>query len=169
MRGLIGNVDYRLRLVLILPVTSTPAGAVQGMIDLNNMPAYTGWAQAAQLFDEFRVLGGKVHFYPYNRYSKVSTFSKALTVAFDNDAVTSGTISDSIVWQYGTAKLHNIDDPFVYTFERPHITSSAYWADVALPTAGSFGGVLYSAQSVTLSTDYGQFFVELEVQFRSSR
>jgi len=120
------------------------------------------------MFDEFRVVGGRLHFAPYDRYSKVSVSSAPLVIAFDNDNNTPNFLITSDTWQYGTAKVYNIDDPFVYSFIRPHLTKAAYWTDVNTSSA-SLGALLLNAEQLTVNTNYGVLFIEYDVEFRSTR
>lgn len=167
MRGLLGNVHYRLRLTQLRTLSSNLGGNIADSFRLDLATMDNG-NQPAKMFDEFRVVGGRMHFAPYDRYSKVSVSSRPLVVAFDNDNDLPNVLTTSDVWQYGTAKVHNIDDPFVYSFVRPHLTKAAYWTDVN-DAAGSKGEILVNAEGLTINTNYGEVFMELDFEFRSSR
>lgn len=167
MRGLLGNVHYRLRLTQLRTLSSNLGGNIADSFRLSLNQMDNG-LEPSRMFDEFRVVGGRMHFAPYDRYSKVSVSSRPLVVAFDNDSDLPNQLTTSDLWQYGTAKVHNIDDPFVYSFARPHLTKAAYWTDVNTPTA-SVGEILINAENLTINTNYGEVFLELDFEFRSTR
>jgi hypothetical protein len=128
------------------------------------------WSSFNTLFDEFRVMGGKVHYVPRDRYSKTTTSCFPIIAAYDNDSTSNPVTTLATAWQYPQAKPHTLEDPFVFEWRRPNITSSAYWDDVATPSS-SLGivFVISDVGTLTPSTIYGNYFVEFEVEFRSRR
>jgi hypothetical protein len=128
------------------------------------------WSSYNALFDEFRVLGGKLHFIPRDRYSKTTTLCYPIVVGYDNDSTSNPVTTLATAWQYPYSKPHTLEDPLVFEWKRPNITPSAYWDDVATPSS-SLGivFVISDVGTLTPSTIYGNYFVEFEVEFRSRR
>jgi hypothetical protein len=167
MRGLIGNVSYRLRLTLSSDFASNVSGTVNTQVPLDPQ-TYQNFDACQLLFDEIRVISGKVHWMPDNRYTKSAT-SRPMVTAFDNDSNSFGaSVSYNAVWQYGTAELFNIDDPHTFSWKRPDLTPAAYWRDIA-DTVQEPGSVPFYSTGLSLSTNYGRYFSEIEVECRSTR
>ncbi len=164
LRNLFAGHHYTIRLVVTGALAADGSGTVATTLGLNPS-TYSEWSSVAALFDEFRVITGKFHFTPTNRYNRASTdVVRAVDVVFDNDsAPTLASYNDAA--EYANVKQEGQSDPYVYAFRRPNITPSAYWTDVSSP-ANSLGSVaLYSAGN-TNSIALGIYMMEIFVEFR---
>jgi len=127
------------------------------------------WSSFAAIFDEFRVIKAHIQFAPYYQYSTADT--GVLCVAADNDSTGAPTSADQVM-QYGTAKFSNLQQArsLRLTYKRPNITSSAYWNDVASPTA-SEGTFLIAVIDCSTTNGRGLYYftVTYEIEFRSRR
>ncbi len=152
--------------------TTTAAGTLSDGFSMDPS-TFDEWSSFNTLFDEFRVLGGTVRFIPKNRYVwNTGSFivKTPLVVAYDNDSATVPVTTLPTAWQYPFAKPVCITDPYEFSWRRPNITSSAYWDDVATPSTSLGICFMISEPTVmTASTEYGNYFVEFEVEFRSRK
>ena len=169
MRGLLGNVSYRYRMSAITALTSTAAGEIAFSATIA-ASAFNPFTTLSTLFDEYRILSGRIFYVPNDRYTKVTPATKVFVVCFDNDATAITPLTTiAEAWEYGTSKVHSLDDPFEYHWRRPNITASAYWTDfAAAPTAD---GAIYinSPTGLSVSTEYGTLMLDVEIDMRSTR
>lgn len=166
MRGLVGNVSYKIRLTVTTELLASAIGTIQFFVRLD--PSfYDNWTQCSGLFDEVRVLGGRCFYRPYNRYNRLTTSTAPCVMAFDNDNNGPTSATSDVLWQFGTAKVFSVDDPLEYAFVRPHITPSAYWSDVTAPASN--GTVQAAGENLSFSVAYGRIYTEIECEFRSTR
>jgi hypothetical protein len=161
------NKIYKFRLTVVVGSTSSAAGLVNDALSLNPS-GYDDWSTISTMFDEFRVVAGKLHYVPNNRYSKVSTITSPAVMFFDNDSSTPGLTTIAQCYQYRVSSCGSLDDPQTLSWKRPGITPSAYWTDVGSP-ANSVGSVSMFSAGNTASTTYGLYFAEIMVEARSRR
>ncbi len=164
LRPLLGNHHYTIRLVVTGALAADGTGTIATSLGLNPS-TYSEWTSVSALFDEFRVLSGRFHFTPTNRYNRASTdVVRAVDVAFDNDSAPTLTSYNDAA-EYANVKQECQSDPYVYSFHRPNVTPSAYWTDVATPS-GSAGSVVLFSSGNTNSIALGIYMQEIFVEFR---
>jgi len=120
------------------------------------------WTSAIALYDEYRVLGMELKFFPNNRYSKVTTTVRAAVVTVDRDDTTVPT-SYLTQTKKASAKLVSLEDPWTITAKMNGIEDAGFITTATSVTAFSFK--LYS-DGLTVSTEFGLAFIEYLVQFR---
>lgn len=101
---------YRHRLVGVTSVAGTVTG-VNTNYALNGVQYAQDWSSFANLYDEFRVLGIRVHYRPRNRYTAVSHF---ITWYYDNDNITLTPSSDAQAVSYANSKFTSSADSTSY-------------------------------------------------------
>ncbi len=159
---------YTVRMTRWALATTSAAGTLSDGFS-NDPSTFDEWSSFNTLFDEFRVLSGKVHFVPRDKYKTGGT-NYGIITAYDNDSVTPPVTTLATAWQYPQAKPYTIDSSWTHAWRRPDITPSAYWDDVASP-ATSLGICFIVSEATVLaaSTTYGYYFVEFEVEFRARK
>ena len=155
--------NVRAFLTIAASASTNGSGALSSAITMDPSGC-TDWTYFSSLYDEFRVIGGKCHIYPYSPFDTTRTGNNA--IAFDNDSATPGTLDQTL--QYGTAKGWITPKGVQYSFKRPNITPSAYWCDCGAPST-SLGGVLIVGSlgpaSLVTVVSYMTYYLE----FRSRR
>lgn len=127
--------------------------------------AVTDWTNFAGTWHEYRSLGIRVEFHPYNRYSKTTTICTPFIVVADR--ATSGTLgSYQAAMDHASATKHSIEDPWVKEI-RMNGTEEATWKSTAGPTATKW--IKFYADGLSVSTTYGRFFVYNLIQGRGRK
>ncbi len=161
---LTNNQVYEHRLTLV----QTVSGGVTGInYQLALDPsAFQDWTSLAALYDEFRVLGGKVTYSPINIFINANL---PMYCIFDNDS-TPAIASDNEATSYPNCRVHNSITPFVYPFKRPEtITSPVLWRDCATPNTSVGSITFFQTTGFTGAINVGQTMTEILVQFRGRR
>jgi hypothetical protein len=139
-----------------------------------NVLATTDFSDFASTYDEFRVLGCRIHILSAAPNS-TTLLNGIAAVAFDND--TSVTPSSfSVVRQFSTSYVLSLINsegngkPMTYTWWRPErgAETNIPWIDVAT-SSGSIGGILIYADGITASSTYIITATELFCEFRGRR
>jgi hypothetical protein len=131
----------------------------------------TDWADFSSTYDEFRVMGVRVTLVstPVN----VAAINNSMVaIAYDNDSAANPG-SYTTVRQYSTCKLFPAvwtTKPISFTWWRPvrGRETDIIWCDVATP-ATSFGSIIVYADSLTVSTNYLWYAIDMFVEFRGRR
>jgi hypothetical protein len=151
---------------------SSAGGIITGSVTMDpSAISGTDWADFSSTYDEFRVLGVKVHF--VNAQPNNTIINQLVCIAFDNDT-TSNPASFSAVQQYSTSSYFpaqwSTDKVITRTYWRPTrgVDTTIPWIDVANPS-GSLGSVQFYSQGLTVSTAYLSLAIELYVEFRGRR
>lgn len=161
------NKVYKFRLTYVVGAVSDVTGTLNFPVSLD-ASSYDDWSSISSMFDEFRVLGGKLHFVPDNRYSKSVSLTTPAVMFFDNDNSTSSVTAYNQAFQYRSSIVGAVDDPMTLSWRRPGVTASAYWTDVASPASSVGSATIFSA-GLSASTTYGLLFAEIMVEARSRR
>ncbi len=152
-------------------LTSSAGGVINGFLGLDpSTLGGTDWADFSSTYDEFRVMGVRLHF--ANHQFGVAVNGGLIAVAFDNDSAANPG-SFSAVQQYSTSSYI----PAVWTTKlisktwwRPQrgAETTITWDDVANPST-SLGSVVFYASGLSASTQYVDIAVEFFVEFRGRR
>jgi hypothetical protein len=120
------------------------------------------WANLIACFEEFRVLGFEVRFFPNNRYSKSATTCTPLLGLVDRSS--SAAISSySAMMTHSSHKRLSLEDPWVVTAKMNSIEEAGF---LSVGSAADLFWIKFYSTGLSLSTDYGQFFITYRVQFR---
>lgn len=167
------EMDQR-RFTLHYQVTASSAGTtiLNTVIPMTSASS-VDWGLVSGYYDEFRVLGIRLHFISLQQFS-VTAANAVLYVCFDNDDSTALTSYNqaipycdkrimSTVMVHPAGKVPNI------TFVRPSTASSPIpWIDVGASTS-SLGAVKLYADSLTASIPYLNIAVEYFIEVRGRR
>jgi hypothetical protein len=148
-------------------LSTTGAGSIAGTLNVGDISTFSDFAgEFAALYDEYRVIGGRLKL--YSTLGPGHTLGCSLmALAFDNDNATGSPASTDELIQYASSKVMNAgrDSKYFYTFERP--ASMNLWRDVASPSSDC--GIKYYATTLTVSTLYFKYELEILVDFRGRR
>jgi hypothetical protein len=148
-------------------LSTNGAGSIAGTLNVGDISTFADFSgEFAALYDEYRVLGGRIKL--YSTLGPGHTLGCSLmAIAFDNDNATGTPASTDELIQYATSKVLNAgrDSKYFYTFERP--SSMLLWRDVASPSSDC--GLKYYATTLTVSTLYFKYELEILVDFRGRR
>lgn len=143
---------------------SNGAGAILDVI--GNDPAASGdFSSFSNIYDEYRVLGERLEFFPYNRYSKTTTTCVPIIVVKDrNDSLALASYSAAL--QYSSAVKRSLEDPWVEQMKMNGIEDAGF-----VNTASTSANRWYKfyGDGLTTSTNYGRYFFYLRVQFRGRK
>lgn len=156
-------------------ISSDGAGKMATAIQLDpSALSSTDWADFSSAYDEFRVIGAQINMCSLLQNS-ITSVNNLMFVAFDNDSHAAPT-SYTQVQQYSTHRTsctifqHPNGRCLTYRWWRPTAGAETTipWVDVATPS-GSDGSFLIYADTLTISTGYLVYEVELFVEFRGRR
>jgi hypothetical protein len=164
--GILGmSKTYSFPITYHAAITST-AGAVinNSFADNTYIASGVGWTQLSIFFDECRLR--KVQFWiePTNKYSKTVALSRPICVIYDDDSV--GTLSTYDLL-YGDIHTSNTDDMWHHpvTFKKP--SDAAYLNEWQTTTSLAFpGGLMFYANALSASTNYGDIWIRYWLDFR---
>jgi hypothetical protein len=172
-RGVIRAIDekdnsqtYRHRLVGSAAVPATVTG-VNVNIPLNSVQSAQDWASFATLYDEFRVLGLRLHYQPRSRYTQASL---GINVYYDNDNTAVTPSSNNIAASYANSRFLNTSSPWTYdgifSFTRD---GPEAWQNTSNPSSqlGMVG--IFQSQSFGGTINAGDYVSEYIVEFRGRR
>jgi hypothetical protein len=152
-------------------VSSSAGGSI--LANLSMDPSSAGdWADFTALYDEFRVVGVRIHLVSAQTNS-TGVNNGILAIAYDDDT-NSAPASVTAVRQYATSTVHstimthNSASPLQLVYWRPTTGVPPLWIDVATPS-GSLGSILLAATGLTASTAYLQYALDYYVEFRGRR
>jgi hypothetical protein len=160
----------RTRLTQVTVATTTGTGALSFFF-ANNPSSTTRWLNFTE-FEEYRVLNMRIHFRPtYHRWAMVTSptiIQNSEVVAYvSRDTTASPPISKAAAWAFESAHLFQIDSPKTWDARMMGV-NDAFWINTASPSSGSFALGVYTDQ-LTTSFNYGQFYIEYDVEFRGMR
>lgn len=123
------------------------------------------WTNFAGDWHEYRSLGIKVEFFPYNRYSKTTTVCTPFIVV--GDRAVAGTLgSYQAAMDHASATKHSIEDPWTKEI-RMNGSEEAQWKSTASPVATKW--IKFFSTGLSVSTAYGRFFVYNLIQGRGRK
>ncbi len=143
---------------------SNGAGAILDVI--GNDPAASGdFASFSNIYDEYRILGERLEFFPYNRYSKTTTTCVPIIVVKDrNDSLALASYSSAL--QYSSAVKRSLEDPWVEQMKMVGIEDAGFVTTAATSANRWFK---FYGDGLTTSTNYGRYFFYIRVQFRGRK
>jgi hypothetical protein len=145
-------------------ISSDGTGSITAILS-NDPSASADFSSFVNTYDDFRVLGEKLEFFPINRYSKVTTTCVPLIVVKDrNDSAILTTYSSAI--SYSSASKRSVEDPWSESFKMVGANESV-WISTASPVASRW--FKFFGTGYTNYTDYGRFFLYARVQFRGRK
>ncbi len=145
-------------------IDSSGAGVITDVIG-NDPSASADFASFSNVYDEFRVLGERLEYFPFNRYSKTTTTCTPLIVVKDrNDSTILASYSSAI--SYSSAKKRSLEDPWTEEMKMTGIEDAGF-IDTASPVANRWFK-LYG-DGLTNFTNYGRYFFYVRVQFRGRK
>lgn len=152
-------------------LTSSVGGVINNVVVMDPS-TYTGsdWADFSSTYDEFRVLGIRIHC--ANHQFGVAVNGGLVALAFDNDT-SAAPGSFTAVQQYSTSKYQPavwFTKTITHTWWRPTKgkETTITWCDVANPS-GSLGSIQIYASGLSASTQYIDLAIEAFVEFRGRR
>jgi len=155
-------------LSLATVVSSNGSGIINNTFGLQNPSSFSGWANFAAIFDEYRVLATVIQWIPSNGYNKVIATQTCLTplyVVLDRDSVTT-IASTSQACGYDSVKAFDLERPFKYAKYKMSGSREATFITTASPT--NLGAYALWSNNLTASLQYGTIFMQMLVQFRAS-
>jgi hypothetical protein len=175
-RGALGNRDMvTANLVYQTTQSSNGAGIMTGVFD-QTMTGMIGWSYWAGLYDEFRVLGMQLEFFPVNRYSKLTAVCTPGVGVIDRDS-NGPLISLANGFGYASCRILSLEDPWAdrhfykgnceppITFRMDGV-NDATWTTTAAPSGTNKPAIKFYFSGLTASTPYGLFVQRALVQFR---
>jgi hypothetical protein len=157
---------YRHRLVS----SGTIGGSVTGVninLPLGGVGSALDWTNFSTLYDEFRVLGLRVHYQPHSRYTTASVGDYWY---YDNDNTSLTPSSNNIAASYANSMFSNTSMPstfdgiFAFTQNGPEA-----WYNCSTPTAQPGMVGLFTTYSLGTTLTIGSFSTEYIVEFRGRR
>jgi hypothetical protein len=142
---------------------SSSAGAKITSVFSDDLTGFTDIASFAAIYDEYRVLGLRLEYFPCNRYSKTTTLCRPLISVVDrDDAAVLSTYSSAVA--YGSCRKESLEDPFVREIKMSG-PGDATFLDTASFANGKNFIKLY-ADGLSASVEYGMVVLYARVQFR---
>jgi hypothetical protein len=172
-RGIEQDQPVLANLFVQLALASGAGGVIATEYD-DGMSAYAGWGAYSANYDEYRVLGIQVEYFPNNRYSKTTVTCTPVFSVVDRDStgvLTSATQATS----YESCRILSLEDP--WTDRRDYAGSACQpiqlhmrgvrdAAYITTATTTPTKAIKLYASGLSVSTTYGLIFVTALVQFR---
>jgi len=156
--------DHTTTLLLVFQTTLASDGAgVIASVFSNNPSSAANWADTNTVWGEYRCLGFRVEFFPYNRYSKTTTTCVPLVVDVDRRSATA-LASYAAATSRETAKMRSVEDPW---FEQATMNGSEESQFLAVSSTTPFIWIKTFGSGYTISTTYGMIIVKYRIQFRN--
>lgn len=160
------GLDTHTVLVSAQEFISSSAGGVMQEVFSDDLTGFGDISRFQDIYDEMRVLGLQVEYYPNNRYSKTTTICRpVITVVDRNDATVLASYSDAC--NASSSRVDSLEDPWVRDCKMNGIEDAQFLTTATLTAARNF--VKIYADGLSASTEYG--FVQLKclVQFRGRK
>lgn len=172
--GNMSNVQaiFRRELNFNVTISSTAGSVINNVVQLVPTTFFEA-ANMAHLFDEYRICGATVQFFPLNPWTNdVSGINGPLVIIFDNDDASAVSSYSEAYGHDRQKRVINLANPgFSYapysvTFRRPSSgkDTSIFWYNLQSPTP--YGSIKLYADSISASTVYGTLRVILHTEFR---
>jgi len=145
-------------------VVSTAGGVINNVYSSDPITS-SGWANNSAVWDEYRVLGFKISFYPHDRYAPgILTVTRPMAIVSDhngNAAITSW--NEALTYESGY-KMGNSGDPWSKEIRMKDLGEGVFINTASSP-ANAYYVKLYG-DTVTASTTYGRVIQTYLVEFR---
>jgi len=145
-------------------LTSSSSPAVIAPTISNNPSSCANWSSFATVFDEYRVLGLMIKFFPWNRYSKVSTVTTPIYWVVDRNNLTALTGVGQAT-QYESVQQKSLEDPWSMSTKMYSVEEAQFLNTGSPASTYAFKGY---ATFLSNSTTYGDLIVYMRVQFRGT-
>jgi len=142
---------------------TSSAGGVLNNVFNSNPSACTNWSDLATSFHEFRVLGMRLEYFPINRYSKTTTNCEPMVGITDRTSDVTALTSYGQAIGHESATKESLEDPWIREV-RMNSSEEAQFQETVAP-AVVFSMKFY-ADTLTINTPYGKYFLYYLVQFR---
>jgi hypothetical protein len=155
---------------------TSSAGGIINQVFTSSSTSFQNFSTWAGLYEEFRILGIQLEFYPNNRYSKTTTSCIPGFGVVDH-ADTSALTSAAQALGYASCRILSVEDPWSDRSEYrgssvPALRIRMAGAEEAqwLPTASTAGLLAIKTYftGLTASTQYGLFLFRALAQFRGT-
>ncbi len=147
-------------------LTSTAGGAIDSFYS-NDPASYAiaDWTNLAAVWHEYRVLGFRVEFFPYNRYSKTTVVCTPMIVVVDRaDASLLGSYQTGM--DHSSAKKVSLEDPWIMEAKMASTEEAAF---ISTGSTSAQTWIKFYSSGLSVSTVYGRTFVYLLLQLRGRR
>jgi len=158
--------DCRTMILQYSQTIASSSGGVMSSYLVNNISSAYDWTEFAEAFAEYRILGFRAEFFPWNRYSKTTTLTTPLVICIDRSGDTSAPVSYQQIMEYSSGKKKSLEDPWSMEW-RMSSSEEAQFKPVT-DVAPVVGLKLY-ADGLSASTTYGRFFYYWRIQFRNRK
>jgi hypothetical protein len=142
---------------------SSSAGTVINNVFGNSPSGSPNWGDTNAVWGQFRVLGFRVMFRPYNRYSKSITGCVSLTVTIDRRNASAYTSYDQAD-THESCKDRGVEDPWQLDVKMEGPFESLF-QEVAAPASTAW--IKLYGTGFAVSTAYGRAWIYYLVQFRN--
>ncbi len=148
-------------------LASNGAGQIKNVLSLNPS-SYTAWSTLAPLYDEFRVVGARINLFAH-QVNTVTNGSSTVVVCYDNDDDSTNltSLGNGMDYRVNTrfGAVWDTGLPRKLTAFVSAVAKDGNWATCATPNAFPHSFKVY-ADSLSVSTSYLDWTIELIVQFR---
>jgi len=154
----------------LLSVTGTitsSGGGVFASTFVDNITGSSDWASCALLYAEYRILGVRMEYFPWNRYSKTTTISTPLIAVVDRGGTNTVLASYDAAMQYASAKKKSLEDPWIMEARMNGVEDAGFLVTTSGTTL-PFTIKVY-ADGLSITTTYGRYFFYWLVQFRGRK
>lgn len=156
-------------------ISSSVAGTILDVFGMTNVQSCQDWSNCAGLYDQYRVFGMSIKWFPHlpNDTSVTTSYYPWYFVPDYDDVTALSTIAEAV--QYERLKVKNIYKPFTLYYKIPKLLSMASttaianfgWMDVADPQ--TTGGIKSIATGLSASSVYGTYVMTYYVAFKNRR
>jgi hypothetical protein len=138
-------------------------GGVINTVVSNDPTGYNDWSSVSAVWDEYRVLGMKMIYYPYNKYNEpTSTVVGPVFLVLDRDDGVA-VASEALAINYESVKMKGLNEKWTFEGKMAGVTEATY-ITTASPVANMW--IKTRADGVTISHSYGRYYIAALVQFR---
>jgi len=166
---------HTVKLRNFVTTNSTAGGVLAGYFNDDPSACYD-WASLTSLYDLYRVESLKVRYFPhFPNDTSTTTGMYPMYICFDADNTTSTPATRQEVMEYENMKVKNLYLPWSVKKDVPRVAgnSTGVHTDlegfVDIGGARAFSSFRYYADGLDISTDYGDFVIELVVTFKNRR
>lgn len=120
------------------------------------------WSSFSALWEEFRVLGWKVHYVPSNRYTRGTVYTAPIVGVVDRkDAAPLSSYAEAS--GYESARILSLDTPWTVEVKMQN-AEEAQFMPTDSPSSHTY--IKFYGDVLSSSTKYGKVFISYLVQFR---
>ncbi len=148
-------------------IASDGTGKIQTVFDCYSQASSAAdWAGLTGLFKEYRILGFKIIYSPWNQYSKPTTVTTApLRSVIDRTSSTAlASLSDAS--SYSSNKIHSLENAFSRSVRMDGVDESQWILSSGSPATTSRLYIKFFANGLSNTTTYGDYTSYIVVQFR---